>query len=281
MNSNKNQLKFSKMHGLKNDFMIVETLTQNFFFTKKIIQNFSNRRTGIGFDQLLIIERPKIKNTNFHYRIFNANGSEVEQCGNGARCFAKFVFDKKFINKKTIIVSTKNRILTLKIKDKENILVNMGTPEFQPNKIPLLTPKKKNKYSIEINSEKYFFGAVSIGNPHCVILVKDIDLIKVKKIGSIFQNISLFPRQVNVGFMKILNRNEIFLRVFERGVGETQACGSGACAAVAIGVKQNKLSNNVKVHLIGGDIKVNYDLKEKCIFMCGPAEHIYDGLVYY
>ncbi|WP_343187758.1 diaminopimelate epimerase [Buchnera aphidicola (Periphyllus koelreuteriae)] len=280
MKKNTRRLNFSKMHGLKNDFMVVETLTQDFFFTKQIIKNFSNRYTGIGFDQLLIIEPPIIKNTDFNYRIFNSNGIEVEQCGNGARCFAKFVYDKNFIKKKKIIVSTKNRILILKIKNK-NISVNIGSPQFQPKKIPFLSNKKKNFYTIYMNSKKIFFGVVSVGNPHCVLFVKDINNVSVKKIGSFLENNSIFPEKTNVGFVQILNKNEILLRVFERGVGETKSCGSGACAAVIIGIKNNKLSNSVKVHLKGGNMLIKFDSKKNNIYMIGTAKHIYDGYINY
>ncbi|CAL4324926.1 Diaminopimelate epimerase [Buchnera aphidicola (Chaitophorus sp. 3695)] len=276
-----NKLFFSKMHGLKNDFMVVETLTQKFLLTKKIIQKLSHRYTGIGFDQLLVIESPKIKNTDFNYRIFNSNGLEVEQCGNGARCLAKFVFQKKFIKKDRIIVSTKNRIMTLKIKKKNKVLVNLGTPNFNPKNIPFLSSIEKNIYSLKINSTKVYFGVVSVGNPHCVIIVNDILTAKVKEIGSILESHKFFPNKVNVGFMQILNRNNISLRVFERGVGETQSCGSGACAAVMIGIKQNKLSNIVHVILKGGSITVKFNPKKNCIYMLGSADHVYDGYIYY
>ncbi|CAL4324896.1 Diaminopimelate epimerase [Buchnera aphidicola (Periphyllus testudinaceus)] len=277
----KNKLRFSKMHGLKNDFMVIETLTQNFFLTKKIIQNFSNRYTGVGFDQLLVVENSIIKNTDFNYRIFNSNGDEVEQCGNGARCFAKFVYDKKFIKKKKIVVSTKNRILILKIKKNNKISVNMGKPEFRPSKIPFLCNKIKKIYSIDINLKKIFFGVVSIGNPHCVILVQDISKAPVLNIGSFLESYYLFPKKVNVGFMQIINKNEIFLRVFERGVGETQACGSGACAAVAIGIQQNKLSNLVTVNLKGGKLIIKFNSKKNCMYIIGTAKNIYDGYIWY
>ena len=269
------------MHGLENDFMVVNTLNQNFFFTKRLIQSLSNRYTGVGFDQLLIIEKSNVKNIDFHYRIFNSNGSEVEQCGNGARCFARFVFDKKLTLSKKIVVSTKNRIMEMKIKDKKNILVNMGSPEFDPKKIPCLALYKKNSYSLKMNSKKIFFGAVSLGNPHCVITVDNISKVNVKKIGSYLESHSFFPNKVNVGFMQIVNRNFILLRVFERDVGETRSCGSGACAAVSIGIKQKKLSSPVKVQLLGGDMVIKFDIKENIIYMIGPAKKIYDGVIHY
>jgi diaminopimelate epimerase len=277
----KNKLFFSKMHGLQNDFMVVETLTQNFFLNKKIIQSFSHRNTGIGFDQFLLIESPKVKNTDFNYRIFNFDGSEVEQCGNGARCLARFVLYKKLIKKKKIIVSTKNRIMILKIKNKNKVLVNIGSPNFNPKNIPCLSIIEKDIYSLQINSEKIFFGAVSIGNPHCVIIVNDIFKAPVQKIGSILESHNFFPNKVNVGFMQILNKNNIFLRVFERGVGETKSCGSGACAAVMVGIKQKKLSNVVNVILQGGSITIKFNPKKNCIYMIGTANHIYDGYIYY
>lgn len=277
----KNKLFFSKMHGLQNDFMVIETLTQDFFLKKKLIQSFSNRNTGIGFDQLLLIESPKYKNTDFHYRIFNSDGSEVEQCGNGARCLAKFVFQKKLTKKKKIVVSTKNRIMILEIKNNNQILVNVGIPNFNPKDIPFLSPIEKKIYSLKICSKEINFGVVSIGNPHCIIIVDNIFTTEVKKIGSILENHNLFPNRVNVGFMQIINKNNISLRVFERGVGETKSCGSGACAAVIIGIKQNKLSNIVHVKLPGGKIIIKFNPKENCIYMLGSANHIYDGYIYY
>ncbi|CAL4324888.1 diaminopimelate epimerase [Buchnera aphidicola] len=281
MTKNKRKLIFTKMHGLENDFMIVNTLTQKFFFTKKIIQFFSNRYTGIGFDQLLLVEKPVFKNTNFHYRIFNANGSEVEQCGNGARCFAKFIFDQKLLNSKIIKVSTKNRIIKLKVINSDNILVNMGSPEFHPKKIPFLELFEKDIYSLSMNKEIIFFGVVSLGNPHCVVIVDDINKARVNEIGSYLESHVSFPNQVNVGFMQIINKNHIFLRVFERGVGETRSCGSGACAAVAIGIRQKKLLNKVRVDLAGGKMLVKFDVKKNCLYMIGPAKKIYDGIIYY
>ncbi|CAL4324876.1 diaminopimelate epimerase [Buchnera aphidicola] len=281
MKKDKRKLFFSKMHGLENDFMIVSALTQKFFFKKEIIQSFSNRYTGIGFDQLLLIESPKIKNTDFHYRIFNADGFEVEQCGNGARCFAKFIFDNKLIDSKMIKVGTKNRILKIYMQDKNNFLVNMGSPEFNPKKIPCLSLFEKDIYALEFEKKKIFFGAVSLGNPHCTIIVNDIKKVNVNKIGSYLEHHKFFPNQVNVGFMQIINKNHILLRVFERGVGETRSCGSGACAAVAIGIKQKKLSYQVTVELLGGNMIIKYNKRKNVLYMIGPAKKIYDGIIYY
>lgn len=271
------------MHGLSNDFMIVDCIRQkNLFFSKALIKKLSDRNTGIGFDQLLIVEPSHKKNCDFHYRIFNANGYEVDQCGNGARCFAIFVRLKGLITKDIITVSTKKTFMTLKIKKNNLVCVNMGEPNFYPYDIPYekKNNKIKNFYSIKIDENKSILcGLVSLGNPHCIIEVNDIKNYSVKEIGSQIAKNKKFPESVNVGFLEKINKKKINLRVYERGVGETKACGSGACAAAAIGIKRGMLDKKVFVHLLGGILKICWDGPGNSIFMTGPAVHVYDGTI--
>lgn len=270
---------FSKMHGLGNDFMIVNLLNKKIIFTKKIINILSNRHKGVGFDQLLILEKSKDPKIDFFFRIFNANGNEVFQCGNGARCIAYFIYIKKLINKKKIKISTKLNKLILFIKNNKNIIVNMGTPIFDPKKIPL-KKKEKKIYSIKINNDKLFFWALSVGNPHCVLLVQNIKNAKVSFLGKILEKHELFPKFTNVVFMEIVNSKYIKLRVYERNIGETYSCGSAACAAVAIGIKEGFLDKSVIVYFKGGKLKVFWNGLNSPIFINGPATHVYDGVFY-
>ncbi|WP_343153974.1 diaminopimelate epimerase [Buchnera aphidicola (Mindarus keteleerifoliae)] len=273
-------MNFSKMHGLSNDFMIIETITQKISLTSKKIQTLSDRYKGVGFDQLLLVEKSFNSGIEFNYRIFNSDGSEVEQCGNGARCFALFVYLKGLTKNKKIFVSTKKGILILKILKNNLVRVNMGKPNFLPKEIPLLTKIFKTKYSLFIKEKKIYFGAVSIGNPHCVITVNDINTKIVSELSPLIQKNDFFPNSVNVGFMEIINSEKIKLRVYERGSNETKSCGSGACAAVAVGIKQNILSNKVSVELKGGKLEILWKKENDVIYMTGLAEHVYDGSIY-
>ncbi|QJC32869.1 diaminopimelate epimerase [Enterobacteriaceae endosymbiont of Donacia semicuprea] len=273
------KIKFAKMHALGNDFIIINNINKNFDFKNKVIKKLSNRYTGIGFDQLLLIETSLNKDIDFNYRIFNCDGSEVEQCGNGVRCIAQYLRIKKLIYKKNICVSTKNRIIYLKILNKKEVIVNMGIPLFNPKDIPFLTKKIKNNYKIYFQNKCINFSVVSLGNPHCVIQVKNLSSISVLSIGSFISKNKLFPKKINVIFMKYIDTNTIKLRIFERGVGETNACGSGACAAVAVGIKKKILSKKVKVNLVGGNIDVTWEGNNKDLFMKGEANYIYDGII--
>ncbi|CAH0542635.1 diaminopimelate epimerase [Vibrio marisflavi] len=268
---------FSKMHGLGNDFMVVDCVTQNIFFSPELIRRLADRHTGVGFDQLLIVEAPYDPETDFHYRIFNADGSEVEQCGNGARCFARFVRMKGLTNKFSVSVSTKKGKMILNIEEDDQVKVNMGAPEFEPNKIPFKAKQAEKTYIIRTEEHTLFCGAVSMGNPHVVTVVEDIENTDVEQLGPLLESHERFPERVNAGFMQIVSRNEIKLRVYERGAGETQACGSGACGAVAVGIVQGLLDDNVTVHLPGGKLKIQWNGADKPLYMTGPATHIYDG----
>ncbi|EHZ7350933.1 diaminopimelate epimerase [Vibrio parahaemolyticus] len=268
---------FSKMHGLGNDFMVVDCITQNVFFSQDLIRRLADRHTGVGFDQLLVVEAPYDPETDFHYRIFNADGSEVEQCGNGARCFARFVRLKGLTNKYSISVSTKKGKMILDVEDGGEVTVNMGVPEFEPNKIPFKAKQKEKTYIMRAGDKTLFCGAVSMGNPHVVTVVDDVDTADVDTLGPLLESHERFPERVNAGFMQVVSRDHIRLRVYERGAGETQACGSGACGAVAVGILQGLLDESVKVSLPGGELHISWQGPGKPLFMTGPATHVFDG----
>jgi len=268
------RLNFTKMHGLGNDFIVINNLNDVFNENSTNIPKLANRHTGIGFDQLLIVESSERADIDFKYRIFNADGQEVQQCGNGARCFALYVFEKKLTNKRKLNVETLNGDLELIINDASSVTVNMGKPEFMPSKIPANLDNQHKKYSIN-NTE---MGILSMGNPHAVIQVNKTENLEIDKTAQDIQNSGYFPEGVNVGFMQIYSPSNISLRVYERGVGETQACGTGACAAVVFGVENNLLDNKVRVSLPGGDLEIKYE-KGSVVFMTGPAEFVFEGLV--
>ncbi|KGY11024.1 diaminopimelate epimerase [Vibrio tubiashii] len=268
---------FSKMHGLGNDFMVVDCITQNIFFSPELIRRLADRHTGVGFDQLLVVEAPYDPETDFHYRIFNADGSEVEQCGNGARCFARFVRMKGLTNKYSISVSTKKGKMVLNMEEDDQVTVNMGVPEFEPNKIPFKAKQTEKTYILRADDKTLFCGAVSMGNPHVVTVVDDVATADVDNLGPLLESHERFPERVNAGFMQVLNRREVNLRVYERGAGETQACGSGACGAVAVGIVQGLLDDKVVVNLPGGSLKIAWQGPGKPLYMTGPATHVFDG----
>ena len=272
-------MQFSKMHGLGNDFVVVDGVTQNVFFTSETIQRLADRHRGIGFDQLLLVEPPYDPELDFHYRIFNADGSEVSQCGNGARCFARFVTLKGLTNKKDIAVSTQKGNMVLTVKDDNQIRVNMGEPIWEPAKIPFTANKFEKNYILRTDIQTVLCGAVSMGNPHCVVQVDDIQTSNVEQLGPLLESHERFPERVNAGFMQIINKEHIKLRVYERGAGETQACGSGACAAVAVGIMQGLLNNRAQVDLPGGSLIIEWDGVGYPLYMTGEATHVYDGFI--
>jgi diaminopimelate epimerase len=274
------KMQFSKMHGLGNDFMVVDAVTQNVFFSPELIRRLADRNLGIGFDQLLIVEPPYDPDLDFHYRIFNADGSEVAQCGNGARCFARFVRLKGLTNKNDIRVSTQTGRMVLSVTNDELVRVNMGQPNFEPQSVPLRANKAENLYLQRVAEQTVMFGAVSMGNPHCVIQVESVKTAPVETLGPELESHERFPERVNVGFMEVVNREHIRLRVYERGAGETQACGSGACAAVACGIQQGILAENVRVDLPGGMLHIAWKGEGQPLFMTGPATHVYDGFIH-
>ncbi|MEY0233631.1 diaminopimelate epimerase [Providencia manganoxydans] len=272
-------MQFSKMHGLGNDFMVVDGVTQNVYFSPELISRLADRHTGVGFDQLLLVEAPYDPDLDFHYRIFNADGSEVAQCGNGARCFARFVRLKGLTNKQKIKVSTQAGRMVLTVNDNDDVCVNMGEPEFEPQKVPFRAIKAEKTYIIRALERTVLCGVVSMGNPHCVIQVESVHTAEVEILGPVLESHERFPERVNVGFMEVVSANHIRLRVYERGTGETQACGSGACAAVAIGIQQGVLASRVKVDLPGGSLDISWEGPGTPLYMTGPTSHVYDGVL--
>ncbi|MGC6247677.1 diaminopimelate epimerase [Bisgaard Taxon 45] len=272
-------MQFSKMHGLGNDFVVVDAITQNVYFSPETIKRLADRHRGIGFDQMLIVEPPYDPDLDFHYRIFNADGSEVAQCGNGARCFARFVILKGLTDKKNMTVSTQTGKMVLNILEGEQVRINMGEPIWEPAKIPFTANKFEKNYILRTPIQTVLCGAVSMGNPHCVVQVEDIQSANVEQLGPLLENHERFPERVNAGFMQVVNRGQIKLRVYERGAGETQACGSGACAAVAVGIMQGLLDSKVQVDLPGGSLVIEWEGVGKPLFMTGEATHVYDGVI--
>lgn len=271
------KLKFTKMHGTGNDFVVIDATQQAFTLSEKDISLLSNRRFGIGFDQLLVVGQSKIKDVDFSYRIFNADGGEVNQCGNGARCFVTFVHDKKLTNKDEIIVETRSGIIKPRLEANGSVSVNMGPPIFNPIKIPISVPKENNKYSLDVNDRRIEFGAVSMGNPHAVIIAKNIDDAPVETVGRLLENNELFPERVNVNFMEILSRKSVNLRVWERGAGETLSCGTGACASVVFGIKVGLLDSPCKVFTRGGELTIFWEGGESDVDLSGSAKSVFEG----
>jgi len=271
-------INFSKMHGLGNDFMVIDSVSQNQYLSKEQIRKLADRHFGIGFDQLLVVEPPYHPEQDFHYRIFNADGSEVEQCGNGARCFAAFVRQKGLTNKDVITVSTKAGTIVLTIENDDQVTVNMGQPIMAPSEIPFKAKSQERTYLMRVQEQTVMCGVVSMGNPHCVLTVDDVETAPLETLGAAVERHERFPKKVNVGFMQVLDRNAIKLRVYERGVGETLACGTGACAAVVVGQLQGKLDSKVTVSLPGGDLIINWQ-PGQAVMMTGPAVHVFDGQI--
>lgn len=268
---------FTKMHGLGNDFMVIDNLDQSVDLNASRIRQMADRYTGVGFDQLLIVNPASVAGAEFDYQIFNADGNEVEHCGNGARCFAKFVTDRQLTQSKSIPVNTLNGVITLVLQDNGDVTVRMGVPVFEPSCIPFDAPQAAKFYDLEVANESMSVGAVSIGNPHVLIRVNDIHIAEVDRLGPLIEKHPRFPNRVNVGFMQIINRQHIKLRVFERGVGETRACGTGACAAVAIAHRQGLLDNSALVSLPGGNLQLHWPDENTSIEMTGPCSTVFEG----
>ena len=275
------KLHFTKMHGIGNDFIVLDHTKSPFQLSKEAIQSLSHRQLGIGFDQLLVVENTALEDVDFKYRIFNQDGGEVEQCGNGARCFYRFVKDKHLTDKLSIRVETKSGVIELTEDSEHMIEVNMGEPIFNPKLIPFLSDTEKNEYPISIDlphqKETISMAVLSMGNPHAVITVKDTHQAPVETLGPYLESHNLFPKRVNVGFMEIVTPHHIRLRVFERGVGETLACGTGACAAAVSGIKRHLLSSPVKVDMQGGSLSIDWKGSGHPVMMKGPAVTLYEG----
>ena len=275
-------VRFTKMHGLGNDFMVIDRRVQDLDFESAQIQEWSDRHRGIGFDQLLILDQPSVSDVDFRYRIFNADGSEVEHCGNGARCVARFAHRASGNIQTSFKCQTARGVLILEVQENLDVVVQMGVPTFEPAQIPLLREQQALEYSLDIvsnapQSPTVQFGALAIGNPHAVLTVNDVATAPVTELGSIIERHPDFPNRVNVGFSEKVSANHIRLRVFERGVGETEACGTGACAAAVIGLARGELENPVTVSLPGGELQIQWAGLGEQVIMAGPAAFVYDG----
>lgn len=275
-------IQFSKMHGIGNDFVVIDAISQTINLSTEQVQFLADRHFGVGCDQLLLVEKTELDGVDFRYRIFNSDGGEVEQCGNGARCFARFVRDKGLTDKTKIRVETQNGIIELCIDDKENVTVDMGAADFTPAALPMnvenLNILGDEKYSLQVNNKSVEFGAVSMGNPHAVLLVDDVDKSALETLGPVLESHTIFPQRVNVGFMQVMDRQHLRLRVYERGVGETQACGTGACAAVAVAQRWGLVDNNVQVQLPGGVLTIRLT-QDGSVVLIGDAVLVFDGQI--
>lgn len=272
-------LPFTKMHGLGNDFFVVEALSRDVSLSSAQIRQLACRKTGVGFDQLLMIEPPKIEDVDFNYRIFNADGSEVEHCGNGVRCLGKLVSDKKFCGKKNIRVSTSNTIVEIRQISHDQFQVDMGKPRFAPDDLPFKTSEVQEFYTLTHTMGSTEVAICSMGNPHAVIAVDDVDTANVEQLGPLIEGHKQFPERVNAGFMQIVDRSQLRLRVFERGVGETSACGTGACAAMAVARRFDLIDSEVTVSLPGGDLKIDWNSQDETLKMAGPAVTVFEGKI--
>lgn len=273
------QMTFTKMHGLGNDFVVIDTFHQKFGLAPAQIRWIADRRLGVGCDQLLCVSPPVSKDADFQYRIFNADGSEAQQCGNGARCFLRYVRDKGLTDKTEVRVQTLAGIITLLWEDDGQVAVDMGIPEFEPRKIPFDATQQAPLYALKVGTEYLQLGAVSMGNPHAVLEVEDIAQADVGRLGPLIESHEAFPQRVNAGFMQILTAEHIRLRVYERGAGETRACGSGACAAMAVAYMQGKAGTRVAVELPGGVLIIRWQGPGTSVWMTGPAETVYEGVI--
>ncbi len=271
------KLRFTKMQGAGNDFVVIDATRQTVSLTQAQIQHIANRYFGVGCDQLLLVETTDTPGVDFRYRIFNADGGEVEQCGNGARCFVRFVVDKGLTDQHEIRVETASGIITLTLQADGQVCVNMGAPRFEPRQIPFEAERCASTYELALANETLTISAVSMGNPHAVTLVDNVHTADVHRIGPQIESHPRFPQRVNAGFMQVLNAHEINLRVYERGSGETLACGTGACAAAVSGMQLGILQSPVKVHTRGGVLTIAWAGQQSPVMMTGPAEIVYEG----
>ncbi len=270
---------FTKMHGLGNDFVVINCIDNPLDLQTEHFRRIADRRTGIGCDQILLVEKSQHENTDFGYRIFNADGSEVEQCGNGVRCFARFVRDHGLSDKEELAVETLSGVVYPRIEANGMVSVNMGAPRFEPSDIPFVAEKTQPRYELEIDDLQVTVGVVSMGNPHAVQIVEDVDTAPVANQGPLIEHHARFPNRVNAGFMQIVGRDQIRLRVYERGVGETRACGTGACAAVVVGRQAGLLGDTVTVQLPGGELLIRWPGEDQPVWMTGPAVSVFEGTV--
>lgn len=272
-------LRFTKMHGLGNDFVVIDAIHQAFSPTAEQIRKLADRRLGVGCDQVLLVEPADKADADFRYRIFNADGGEVEQCGNGARCFVRFVREKGLTDKNEIMVETLSGVIRLKAERDGEITVNMGVPDLEPAHIPFQAERRELVYTLDVNGERVEVTAVSMGNPHAVQVVEDVARAPVSAQGPLIERHPRFPRRVNAGYLQIIDRRHANVRVFERGAGETLACGTGACAAVVAGRLRGLLDESVEVTLRGGRLKISWAGEGHPVWMTGPAATVFEGTI--
>ena len=270
-------IKFTKMHGLGNDFVVFDAISQKIELTPVQLRFIADRHFGIGCDQILLVETPTRSDADFRYRIFNADGGEVEQCGNGARCFVRFVHDQKLTDKREIRVETASGIIKPRLEADNEVTVDMGAPRFEPVEIPFEAKQRALTYPLALRDKTVEISALSMGNPHAVQVVADADNAPVEQDGPLVENHERFPARVNAGFMQVLSRNHIKLRVYERGTGETMACGTGACAAAVAGITRGLLDSPVRVSTRGGDLSIAWNGEGTPVLMTGPATRVFEG----
>jgi diaminopimelate epimerase len=278
------KLKFTKMHGAGNDFVVIDAIHQKIDFTPAQWKRLADRRFGVGADQILVVEKPQSPGVDFRYRIYNADGGEVEQCGNGARAFVRFVTEKHLTDKRAIKVETMSGVIEPRLESDGGITVDMGAPILECARVPFdstgLVGKPQGRdmmWPLDVNGKAIWISAISMGNPHAVQVVEDVDAAPVETDGPVIERHARFPKRVNAGFMQIIDRNSIRLRVFERGAGETLACGTGACAAVVAGILRGLLDSSVKVSTKGGDLRIAWQGERSSVEMTGPAVTVFEG----
>ena len=273
------RLKFTKMQGVGNDFVVLDAINQRVSLDSTLVRRIADRHFGVGCDQILLIEPPRATNTDFYYRIYNADGNEVQHCGNGARCFLKYVRDKGLTAKTEIRVETPSGIIVPKLEADGQVTVDMGPPEFAPEKIPFAADRQALTYWLEVDAHPVEISAVSMGNPHAVQVVDDVEQAPVLTQGPLIEQHPRFPQQANAGYMEVVDRRHIKLRVYERGAGETLACGTGACAAVVAGITRGYLDTPVSVHTRGGSLAIAWEGGRCPVTMTGPAETVFEGVI--
>ena len=271
------RLKFTKMHGVGNDFVVLDVLARPLALTSEQLRRIADRHFGIGCDQVLQVEPPRQPDTDFYYRIFNADGGEVEQCGNGARCFVRYVRDRGLTAKRELRVGTRAGVIVPRLEDDGRVTVDMGVPELEPSRIPFEAPARATSYALEVDGRRLEISALSMGNPHAVQVVPDIERAPVATEGPLIERHPRFPQRVNAGYAQIVSRRRILLRVYERGAGETLACGTGACAAVVAGVLRGLLDREVTVTARGGNLGISWAGEGTPVMMTGPAESVFEG----
>lgn len=270
-------LKFTKMHGAGNDFVVIDGVRQDVFLSPEQLRLLADRHFGIGCDQILLVKRSQNEEADFRYLIFNADGGEVEQCGNGARCFVRFVHDHKLTSKREIVVETQSGLISPRLEDDGRVTVNMGKPIFERSRIPFDSDSDEIIQPLEVSDQILQISAVSMGNPHAVHVVTDIEQAPVATLGPLIERHPRFPKRVNAGFMQVVDRGHIKLRVYERGAGETMSCGTGACAAVVSGIRRGLLDNIVQVATHGGVLTIGWEGANAPVIMTGPAISVFDG----